>query len=53
MAYNSPKMFQPIVLLDTLGKLIEKIIGNKLQNQSITFYTLFTQVESKVFKLVF
>ena len=31
MLYNSPKSFRPIVLLNTLGKLIEKVIGNKLQ----------------------
>jgi len=31
MSYNSPKMFRPIVLLNTLGKLIEKVIGERLQ----------------------
>jgi len=25
--YNSPKSFRPIVLLNTIGKLIEKMIG--------------------------
>ena len=35
-SYNSPKMFYPIILLDTLGKLIKKVIGEKLQYQSIT-----------------
>ena len=29
--YNSPKSFRPIVLLNTLGKLIKKVIGNRLQ----------------------
>jgi len=29
--YNSPKLYQPIVLLNTIGKLIEKIIGEHLQ----------------------
>ena len=29
--YNSPKSFRPIVLLNTLGKLIEKVIGDRLQ----------------------
>ena len=29
--YNSPKSFQPIVLLNTTGKLIEKVISNRLQ----------------------
>ena len=33
--YNSPKMFHSIVLLTTLEKLIEKIIREKLQYQSI------------------
>ena len=31
MAYNSLKMFQPIVLLNTLEKLIKKVIGTRLQ----------------------
>jgi len=30
-AYDSPKSFQPIVLLNTLGKLIEKVIVDRLQ----------------------
>ena len=29
--YNSPKSFCPIVLLNTMGKLIEKAISNRLQ----------------------
>jgi len=29
--YNHPKSFQPIVLLNTLGKLIKKVIGERLQ----------------------
>jgi len=29
--YNSTKAFKPIVLLNTLDKLIKKVIGNKLQ----------------------
>ena len=29
--YNSPKSFCPIVLLNTTGKLIEKVISNRLQ----------------------
>ena len=32
----SPKTFRPIILLNTLSKLIEKIIGEKLQFQSIS-----------------
>jgi len=30
-SYNSPKFFRPIVLLNTMGKLIEKVIEDKLQ----------------------
>ena len=30
-SYNSPKSFHPIVLLNTVGKLIEKTISNHLQ----------------------
>ena len=29
--YNSPKSFRPIILLNTIGKLIEKAISNRLQ----------------------
>ena len=29
--YNSPKSFRLIVLLNTMGKLIEKVIGERLQ----------------------
>jgi len=31
LLYDSPKSFRPIVLLNTLGKLIEKIIGERIQ----------------------
>ena len=31
LSYNSPKSFRPIVLLNTLEKLIKKVIGNRLQ----------------------
>jgi len=31
ISYNSPKSFRPIVLLNTVGKLIEKVIGKRLQ----------------------
>ena len=30
-SYDQPKVFQPIVLLNTLGKLIEKVITERLQ----------------------
>ena len=29
--YNSSKSFRSIILLNTLGKLIKKVIGNRLQ----------------------
>jgi len=29
--YNTPKSFRPIVLLNTMGKLIKKVISNRLQ----------------------
>ena len=31
LAYNQPKSFHPIVLLNTLGKLIEKVVAERLQ----------------------
>jgi len=34
--YNPPKAFQLIVLLNIIGKLIEKVIREKLQFQSIS-----------------
>ena len=36
ISYNSLKLFQPIVLLNNLGKLIEKVIGDRLQFHSIS-----------------
>jgi len=33
--YDNPKSFQPIVLLNTLGKLIEKVIAERLQFHTI------------------
>ena len=35
-SYNSLKFFRPIVLLNTIGKLIEKVIGERLQFQVIS-----------------
>lgn len=35
IAYNSLKIFWPIIFLNTLDKLIKKVIGDRLQNQSI------------------
>ena len=34
--YNTPKSFRPIVLLKTLGKLIEKVISDRLQFHAIS-----------------
>ena len=34
-SYDSFKSFRPIVLLNTIGKLIEKVIGEKLQFYAI------------------
>ena len=31
MSYDNPKAFRPIVLLNTLGKLVEKVIAERLQ----------------------
>ena len=31
VSYNFPKSFRPIILLNTLGKLIEKVISDRLQ----------------------
>jgi len=33
--YNSPKSFRPIILLNTVGKLIEKVIGERLQFNTV------------------
>ena len=35
-SYDLPKSFRPIVLLNTLGKLIEKIIGERIQFHVVT-----------------
>jgi len=35
-SYDSLKSFRPIVLLNTMGKLIEKVIGERLQFQVIS-----------------
>jgi len=34
--YDSPKSFWPIVLLNTIGKLIEKVISNRIQIHAIS-----------------
>jgi len=35
LSYDTPRLFQPIVLLNTIGKLIEKAISNRIQVHSI------------------
>ena len=35
-SYDSPKSFRPIVLLNTMGKLIKKIIGERLQFHTVS-----------------
>ncbi|RXW14702.1 hypothetical protein EST38_g11150 [Candolleomyces aberdarensis] len=36
-SYSTPKAFRPIVLLNTLGKLIEKMISNRFQHNMIKY----------------
>jgi len=38
--YNIPKVFRPIVLLNTLGKLFKKAIANRLQWEAACFKLL-------------
>ena len=40
-SYDLPKMFLPIVLLNMLGKLIEKVIWERLQLQAISNYPIY------------
>ena len=35
LSYDLPKAFRPIVLLNTLGKLIEKVIGHRIQHHAV------------------
>jgi len=35
-SYDTPKAFQPIALLNTISKLFEKVIGERLQFQVIS-----------------
>ena len=35
-SYDSPKSFRPIILLNMLGKLIEKVIGERFQFQVVS-----------------
>ena len=40
-AYNTHKTFRPIVLLNTLGKLIEKMVARRLQFDTIKYGILY------------
>jgi len=40
LAYNTPKTFHLIVLLNTLGKLIEKMIARRLQFDAVKYGVL-------------
>ena len=35
-SYDSPKSFRPIILLNTVGKLIKKVIGERLQFNTVS-----------------
>jgi len=41
-AYDTPKAFRPIVLLNMLGKLIEKMIARQLQFDAVKYSILIT-----------
>ena len=40
-AYNTPKVFRPIVLLNILGKLIKKMIARQLQFDAVKYSILY------------
>jgi len=49
--YNSPKLFRPIVLLNIVGKLIEKVIAERLQfNMTSNNFIHPSQLSSLKFK---
>ncbi|KXN81998.1 hypothetical protein AN958_03206 [Leucoagaricus sp. SymC.cos] len=37
LSYSTPKSFRPIMLLNTLGKLVEKMLSAHLQFDSVKF----------------
>ena len=50
-SYDSPKLFRPIVLLNTVGKLIKKVIGKRLQfNMALNNFIYLSQLGSLKFK---
>ena len=40
-AYDIPKAFRPIILLNTLGKLIKKMIARRLQFNAVKYSILY------------
>ena len=51
-SYNSPKLFRPIILFNTVDKLIEKVIGKRLQfNTVINDFIYLSQLKGFKFKL--
>ena len=51
VSYNLPKFFRPIILLNTLGKLIEKVISDRLQFHAITNnFIYYSQLRGLKFK---
>ena len=44
-SYSVPKAFRPIALLNTLGKLIEKMLSNRIQHDMIA-YNIVQQIQT-------
>jgi len=40
--YDTPKTFRPIILLNTLGKLIEKVVSERLQFQPLSNNSIYS-----------
>ena len=52
-SYDSSKSFRPIVLLNTMGKLIEKVIGERLQFNTVSNnFVHLSQLSSLKFKSI-
>ena len=53
ISYNNPKLFRPIVLLNTVSKLIEKVISNRLQfHVTSNSFIYLSQLEGLKFKSI-
>ena len=50
LAYDTPKAFHPIVLLNTLGKLIKKMIARRLQFDAVKYGVLYPNQLGGVFQ---